>query len=70
MDHIKSCLDSPSPVRALKEKDRLRELAREKLGIVSKEKERAQQREKANAKAAAKEKKNAGVYPSVTLNPE
>lgn len=67
---IKSCLDSPSPVRALKEKDRLREVAREKLGIVSKEKERALEREKAKAKAAAKEKKKGGVHPSVTLNPE
>lgn len=58
---IQSCLDAPSPVRHLKEKDRLRELAREKLGLVSKEKERALDRDKAKAKAAAKEKKKSGT---------
>lgn len=57
---IQSCLDAPAPVRHLKEKDRLREVEREKLGIVSKDKERALERDKAKAKAAAKEKKKAG----------
>lgn len=59
---LQSCLDAPSPVRHLKEKDRLRELEREKLGLVSKEKERALERDKAKAKAIAKEKKKAGRF--------
>ena len=58
---LQSCLDAPSPVRHLKEKDRLRELEREKLGLVSKEKERALERDKAKAKAIAKEKKKSGA---------
>jgi len=57
---LDSCLDAPSPVRHLKEKDRLRELEREKLGLVSKQKERALERDKAKAKAVAKEKKKTG----------
>lgn len=56
---LQSCLDAPSPVRHMKERDRLRELEREKLGIVSKGKERALERDKAKAKAVAKEKKKA-----------
>lgn len=56
---LESCLEAPSPVRHLKEKDRLRELEREKLGLVSKEKERALERDKAKVKAIAKEKKKA-----------
>lgn len=59
---LQSCLEAPSPVRHLKEKDRLRELEREKLGLVSKEKERALERDKAKAKAIAKEKKKAGWF--------
>lgn len=59
---LQACLDAPSPVRHLKEKERLRELEREKLGLVSKEKERALERDKAKAKAIAKEKKKSGRY--------
>ena len=59
---LQACLEAPSPVRHLKEKDRLRELEREKLGMVSKEKERALERDKAKAKAIAKEKKKSGRY--------
>jgi len=64
---LESCLEAPSPVRHLKEKDRLRELEREKLGLVSKEKERALERDKAKAKAIAKEKKKAGSVSVGTL---
>lgn len=54
---VDACLDAPTPVRALKEKERVREMEREKLGIVSKDKERHLEREKAKAKAAAKDNK-------------
>jgi hypothetical protein len=54
------CLDSPPPVRHLKEMDRLRELEGEKLGLVGKKKEGALQRDKANV--ITKEKKQSGWY--------
>jgi hypothetical protein len=67
---VDACLDAPTPVRALKEKERVREMEREKLGIVSKAKERHLEREKAKAKAAAKDnnKKNkAGMCAAPSL---
>ncbi len=67
---VDACLDAPTPVRALKEKERVREMEREKLGIVSKDKERHLEREKAKAKAAAKDnnKKNkAGMCAAPSL---
>lgn len=37
---IKKCLDAPTPVRYLKEKERIREMEREKLGLISKDRQR------------------------------
>lgn len=43
---IKKCLDAPTPVRYLKEKDRIREMEREKLGLISKDRQRELDMEK------------------------
>ncbi|OAE28644.1 hypothetical protein AXG93_1335s1360 [Marchantia polymorpha subsp. ruderalis] len=51
-DLIDACLNAPSPVRALKEKDRIRLAEMEKLGVITKEREREIEQEKAKGKAA------------------
>lgn len=59
MDHLNrtvdSCLDSPTPIRYLTPKQKLREAEREKLGLIS----RDRQREIDAAKAKAKSKTSA-----------
>ncbi|KAJ7518020.1 hypothetical protein O6H91_21G051200 [Diphasiastrum complanatum] len=64
---VDACLNAPPLVRFLKEKDRLREMEREKLGIVSKEREREIEQQKEREKAAAKaaKKKAKGKEPEV-----
>eukprot|EP01018_Ginkgo_biloba_P000994 Gb_02780 [translate_table: standard] len=52
----KACLDAPTPIRYLKEKDRLREMEREKLGLISKDRQREIDLEKAKKKMAKDEK--------------
>lgn len=52
---MEACLNAPTPVRYLTAKDRLREAEREKLGLISKDR----QREIDQAKAAAKSGKAA-----------
>ncbi|CAM6089788.1 unnamed protein product [Calypogeia fissa] len=59
IDLIDACLNAPSPLSPLKEKDRLRFLERERLGVISQERLREIEQEKALqklAKAAAKKK--------------
>ncbi|KAL2633450.1 hypothetical protein R1flu_004929 [Riccia fluitans] len=49
-DLLDSCLNAPSPVRALKEKDRSRLAEMEKLGVITKEREREIEQEKPREK--------------------
>ncbi|XP_026656692.2 uncharacterized protein LOC103696441 [Phoenix dactylifera] len=50
-DHLYSCLNAPTPLRHLTTKERAREAERERLGLISKERQREIDQEKARAKA-------------------
>lgn len=52
---IKKCLDAPTPVRYLKEKERIREMEREKLGLISKDRQRELDIEKKMKKKSKEE---------------
>jgi hypothetical protein len=61
-DLIDACLNAPSPLSPLKEKDKLRLLERERLGVISQERLREIELEKTRAKLAkAAKKKTAKV---------
>ncbi|KAL2632049.1 hypothetical protein R1flu_016735 [Riccia fluitans] len=55
-DLLDSCLNAPSPVRALKEKDRIRLAEMEKLGVITKEREREIEQEKAREKGGGNDR--------------
>ncbi|WOL04059.1 hypothetical protein Cni_G12780 [Canna indica] len=62
---VDSCLNAPTPVRYLTAKERLREAEREKLGLISKDR----QREIDEAKARAKSGKGAAEGPVIMGTP-
>lgn len=56
------CLEAPSPMRHLKENDRLRELEWENLGLMNKEKEHALERDKRKRMLLRKKRRKQVVY--------
>ncbi|XP_072995784.1 uncharacterized protein [Typha latifolia] len=58
---VDSCLSAPTPIRHLTPKERHREAEREKLGLISKERQRELDLAKARAKSRADEKEDERV---------
>lgn len=56
---LESALDAPTPLRYLKPKEKLRELELEKLGIVSKDKQKGGEKDQEKAKGKAEKKSKA-----------